>query len=376
MGSAVGGECCASCPCCRRTYQISWNLDRGVVLVNVHRVSMSESERKDQSPRPRPAKAVWVPGPPPGVGCLWAGKNQRVLGTFLGRSKAPGSRSPRARSITARKRASAQHLGVGGSGGAKLWRLPGPQDPCSDPATPWHRTWPLPSPVEAWPREEGETEAQRGWGHPSQAQHRPRPAVPARGPGGAWILLRSLPPVGTSHTCPCGGSFFPRGWCRRGRGARELGGARPVRPSRSERGPSGFLACGSPGPEVKSQLLHGPAAGPGPAVRPPVAQLPHLPAGPGAEEGLRGPHTTKRSVRRDGPSDSSFYGDKSRLLPRKLCLPELILWSMLSPALGVCVHVSGPAGNPWAWHCSHTCRVRATLSIRPAPLRSIRCLRA
>lgn len=99
--------------------------------MNAHRVSMSQSQMKAQGPRPRPVKAVWVPGPPSGVGCLWAGKNQRVLGTFLGSWKTPGSRSPCARCITARNRAGAWHLGVGGAvvpscGGCLVPKNPAP----------------------------------------------------------------------------------------------------------------------------------------------------------------------------------------------------------------------------------------------------------
>lgn len=285
--------------------------------MNVHRVSMSQSEMKDQGPRPRPVKAVWVPGPPSGVGCLWAGKNQRVLGTFLGSSKAPGSRSPCAHSITAGNRAGARHLGVGGSGGAKLWRLPGPQDPRSDPATPWHQTWPLPSLVKAWPREEGETEAQRGWGCPSQAQHRPRAAAPARGPGGATHLLRSLPPLGTSHTCTCGGSFMPRGWCRRARVAR------PVRPRARKGALWGFSPVAAQDPRSDPSFSAGQLQGLGKRCYRLCLSLLTCRLVQEPRKGS-GAHTQQNAASGEtGPLIRRFRVTRARLLPRKLCVPEL-----------------------------------------------------
>ena len=34
---------------------------------------------------------------------------------------------------------------------SQLWGLPAPQDPCSNLAAPWHRTWPPPSLVTGQP---------------------------------------------------------------------------------------------------------------------------------------------------------------------------------------------------------------------------------
>lgn len=184
------------------------------------------------------------------------------------------------------------------------------------PGNAWHQTWPLPSLVKAWPREEGETEAQRG----GASKPGPAPALGCcsrKGPRWSHPPAAIPAPFGDFTHVRLWGQLHAPGLVREGEGGQASA------PRSQERGPLGLLACGSPGPEVRPQLLRGQLQGLGERcdrlclsfLTCRLVQEPRKGSGAHTQQNAASGET--------GPLIRRFRGTRARLLPRKLCVPEL-----------------------------------------------------